>query len=376
MERSSQGGGDGPDAAAGRMAAAWVARRDRGLTSAEAAALAAWRAEDPRHAAAWERAAAAWRGLDRVGGVAELEAMADGIVAKARARQRRRRVVRGVFAAAGVAAAIAVAALGWRRFGPAEPAAPRPLPENVRVLASTLRTEVLPDGSIAELNGASRIAVEFTATERRVRLVEGEAHFIVERNPARPFFVTAGPVTVRAVGTAFNVRLAAGEIEVLVTEGKVQLGPAPVAATAGASPGAGAKDVPENSAPAADGARRDGGTAEPALVAGQRAVIDRTAGVGKPVAVGDVVRAEIDEALGWQGTRLVFSATPLDEVVSAFNRYNRHRLTLGEARLAERTLTGTFRADNVEGFLRLARQMVDVKAEPRTPTETVLLPAR
>ena len=376
MERRGQGAGEGAESAADRVAAAWVARRDRGLTPAENAALAAWRAADPRHAAAWERAAAMWRGLDRVGGVAELDVMADGIVAKARARQRRRRAVRGVFVAAGLAAALAVAVLGGRRFGPADPAVPRALPENVRVLASTLRTELLPDGSVAELNGASRIAVEFTATERRVRLLEGEAHFIVQKNPARPFFVTAGPVAVRAVGTAFNVRLATGAIEVLVTEGRVKLEQASAGAMPVAGPVAGSESSSAESGAAAGTGPRGAGAAEPSLVAGQRAVIDRAAGVSAPVAVGEVVRAEIDEALGWQGTRLVFSATPLDEVVAAFNRYNRHRLTLGDTRLAERTLTGTFRADNVDGFLRLARQIVDVKAEPRTPTETVLLPAR
>ncbi len=376
MERRGQGAGEGAESAADRVAAAWVARRDRGLTPAEDAALAAWRAADPRHAAAWERAAAMWRGLDRVGGVAELDVMADGIVAKARARQRRRRAVRGVFVAAGLAAALAVAALGGRRFGPADPAEPRALPENVRVLASTLRTELLPDGSVAELNGASRIAVEFTATERRVRLLEGEAHFIVQKNPARPFFVTAGPVAVRAVGTAFNVRLATGAIEVLVTEGRVKLEQASAGAMPVAESVAGSENSSAESWAAAGAGPRGAGAAEPSLVAGQRAVIDRAAGVSAPVAVGEVVRAEIDEALGWQGTRLVFSATPLDEVVAAFNRYNRHRLTLGDTRLAERTLTGTFRADNVDGFLRLARQIVDVKAEPRTPTETVLLPAR
>ena len=35
-----------------------------------------------------------------------------------------------------------------------------------------------------------------------------------------------------------------------------------------------------------------------------------------------------------------------------------------------------FRADNLEGFVRLLRHSIDVKAELRTPTETVLLPVR
>jgi len=56
-----------------------------------------------------------------------------------------------------------------------------------------------------------------------VRLVRGEAHFTVAKNPARPFIVEAGGVAVRAVGTAFDVRHADGAIEVLVTEGKVHV---------------------------------------------------------------------------------------------------------------------------------------------------------
>ncbi len=279
--------------------------------------------------------------------------MADQVVRTARARQLRRRRWQVTLGTLGAAAAIAVGIAGWQRFKPAPPVETA-LPDNIRVLASTLQSRTLPDGSVAELNGRSRIEVEYSATERRVRLTEGEAHFVVTKDPARPFYVTAGPVTVRAVGTAFNVRLEAAAIEVLVTEGKVQMeasAAAPVAPAVVAAP-------------------------PPALVAGQRVLIDRVAGMTAAVAVGEVAQSEIDEALGWQGTRLVFSATTLDEVVAAFNRYNRHRLALGDPKLSSRTLTGTFRADNLEGFLRLVRQMVDVKVELRTPTETVLLPAR
>ena len=121
--------------------------------------------------------------------------------------------------------------------------------------------------------------------------------------------------------------------------------------------------------------------AEPAahsdLVAGQRAVIERAVTSAVPaVAINDVSRAEIDDALGWQTTRLVFNHTPLDEVVAGFNLHNRHQLTLGDPKLRQRALTGTFRADNLEGFIRLLKASLDVKAELRTTTETVLLPMR
>ncbi|MES2697820.1 MAG: FecR domain-containing protein, partial [Verrucomicrobiota bacterium] len=93
-----------------------------------------------------------------------------------------------------------------------------------------------------------------------------------------------------------------------------------------------------------------------------------------PVAIAEMAGTEIEEALGWQSTRLVFNNTPLGEVVDGFNRYNPHKLKLGDPKLETRKLTGVFRADNLEGFIRLLKSSIDVKAEQRTPRETVLLP--
>lgn len=343
---------EGPNRAAADAAADWVVREDRGLSAGERREFAAWRAADPRHAAEHARLRSTWGALDASRQVPELSALAEAALERGRARRRGRRRFRAATAAA--AAALLMLA-GWLQWGEVRPTpAPRFAKENYRVLAPTLQRTVLADGSVAELNGDSRIEVVYTATERRVRLLRGEAHFVVAKNPERPFHVSAGPVTVRAVGTAFNVRLAAEKIEVLVTEGKVRLEHA---------------DGPHVTEGAA--------AATPSLVEGQRAIYRApTASAPPAIDVDEVNRAEIDHELGWQSTRLVFNNTPLDEVVEGFNRYNRHRLTLGDPRLRERTLTGIFRADNREGFVRLLRASVDVKAEQRTPHETVLLPIR
>ncbi len=352
-----------------QTASEWVVRRDRGLTLAEKRALAEWENADPRHRAELQRIGHAWHDLDALKPQADLNAMADVIVARARTARAGRRRVAWLSSGLAAAAAIAISFAGWQRLERPTVLRPVIVSESVRILDSTVRRMTLADGTVAELNGSSRIEVEFTAAERRVRLTEGEAHFIVAKNPDRPFFVTAGSVTVRAVGTAFNVRLASAAVEVLVTEGKVELAqvsPAIVAADVAAAP-----SIPSATAPA---------NAPAAMVAGQRAVIERTdastSAAAPAVAINDVGRAEIEETLGWQTTRLVFSNTPLEEVVAGFNQFNRHKLTLGDEKLRGRTLTGTFRADNIEGFTRLLRASVDVKAELRTPTETVLLPMR
>ncbi|WP_447414957.1 FecR family protein, partial [Clostridium perfringens] len=57
--------------------------------------------------------------------------------------------------------------------------------------------------------------------QRFVRMLKGEAHFDVAHNPARPFIVKAGDSTLRAVGTAFNVRLRPELTELTVIEGRV-----------------------------------------------------------------------------------------------------------------------------------------------------------
>ncbi|NWO96327.1 FecR domain-containing protein, partial [Escherichia coli] len=72
------------------------------------------------------------------------------------------------------------------------------------------------------LNTATQVELDFDREARRVALLNGEAQFDVVKDPARPFIVTAGDVTVRAVGTRFSVwRLGEDRTRVVVAEGIV-----------------------------------------------------------------------------------------------------------------------------------------------------------
>lgn len=64
----------------------------------------------------------------------------------------------------------------------------------------------LPDGSFVHLNSGSKIIYPalFDSTHRNVFL-EGEAHFKVKADPARPFFVKTSDITIKVTGTEFNV---------------------------------------------------------------------------------------------------------------------------------------------------------------------------
>ncbi len=65
----------------------------------------------------------------------------------------------------------------------------------------------LPDGSVAWLNGESKITYsEFFSDTMRLVSLEGEAYFEVEKDPLRPFIVELDGLEIIALGTAFSVR--------------------------------------------------------------------------------------------------------------------------------------------------------------------------
>ena len=85
---------------------------------------------------------------------------------------------------------------------------------------------ILADGTKVFLNAGSEISypVGFAGDCREVKL-QGEAYFEVKRDERRPFFVQAGDVRIRVLGTSFNVSAYSGreKIETTLEEGKIQL---------------------------------------------------------------------------------------------------------------------------------------------------------
>jgi transmembrane sensor len=248
-----------------------------------------------------------------------------------------------VGAAIGFAVVLSIASLLPRK----EPAqAPARATPSV-MAAETVRK--LPDGSIVELNTGAEIAVQYEPAERKVRLVRGEAHFRVEADSGRPFVVEAGGVAVRAVGTAFTVQLQAAAVEVVVAEGRVIV--------------------------ANGGANSNQAAAEPALVtAGNRVVVPASPLPRAPVApaVQAMSATELAERLAWRIPRLEFNGTDLAEAVGLMNRHNRVQIIMAEPAVGQVRVSGTFRSDNPEGFVRLVEATLGLRAERRAPHEIVL----
>lgn len=326
-------GSDDRRLAAEAAAADWLIAADRGWTDAERRAFERWLAADPLHAQAWAEAEFMWTRLDRA---VELPLPA---AAPMRPAERTTRL----FALAAAAAVVLVAAIAWRETSDDSG---RP----ARVVHMQPRVQTLADGTEVELNAGAEIRSEFTPTLRRVRLVRGEAHFKVTGNPTRPFEVDAGGVAVRALGTAFSVRLAAQRVGVLVTEGRVEVVPAAGTAPAGMAPEA------------------------TAVLEPRQQVIVPLSG-GEAPAVTTLSAADMEHRLSWQGLRLRFEEMPLADVAAEFNRFaaarGRPRLVVDES-AAQVPVAGTFRADNVDVFLRFLERGFGVKVEPRGDGTIVL----
>lgn len=337
------------DEAIAARAAAWLAQRDAGLTADEQSDFAAWRAADPRHAAALARLETAWAALAQLRSYRpDARAHPDRDLLAPRRRAPRLAWPHWL-AAAGLAAAAVAALLVWSPSLPL-PSTPRS-PEIYTTTVGGYQRLTLPDGSVVELNDNSEVRVRYTAGERRVQLVGGQAHFTVAKNTERPFVVDTQGVAVRAVGTAFDVRLASDRVEVLVTEGLVRLDRAP-ADGAGPLPPSTASPEP------------------PLLGAGWRAVVPHEGRLA--VQLEQLPPERLRESLSWQGPRLVFVETPLAEVVEQFNRRNPVRLSLGDAELAALPVGGSFRAENVESFVRLLASNGDILVERPSPGHIVL----
>jgi len=288
-------------------AAEWAVRlHARAFTAEEQVELDGWLAADARHQGALLRARAAWVDLDR------LAALAGGH-GRSRAALRSNPVSRSIprlrVAAAGIAVLTCLSAGAWwlqSRSGAY-------ISE-----VGEIRHVALPDGSHMTLDSATEARVHFDNTQREVELATGEGLFQVAKDPNRPFIVRAGSVSVRAVGTVFSVRTVDQRVDVVVTEGVVEL-----------SDGNGMSD---------NTVRR--------VKANERATVMDT----RQIDVQSLPATEAERQLAWRNGMLDFTGEALSDAIAEMNRHNRRHIIVDDTVLAIRPVVGLFRADDPDGF--------------------------
>lgn len=102
-----------------------------------------------------------------------------------------------------------------------------PNEERIEIIAGKgVRKEIkLPDGTIVQLNSASKISYDMHNTHQRDVSLTGEAFFKVAHDKKRPFIVKTNTIAIKVLGTEFNVKAYPGDrkSETTLLKGSIEL---------------------------------------------------------------------------------------------------------------------------------------------------------
>jgi transmembrane sensor len=288
------------------LAAAWLAREDRGLAADEAAGLEHWLDASTLNRVAYLRLKANWRRADRLSALKSPAAPSIG-PAGLMARPRLLWAI-----AATLLLLLLAGASGWLLW-------PGRSEQVFATAIGKMQSVRLADGSRMELNTNTRVRTDVTAARRVVTLDSGEAYFDVVHDAARPFVVYAGNRRITDLGTKFSVFRNGDDVRVTVREGRVKVD---------------VLDRPAVNAPLE-------------AQAGHMVVTK-----GSETLVFTKPDTDINSDLAWRSGMLVFNQQTLAEAAEQFNRYNNRKIIVeGNARRIR--IGGSFKADNVEVFVLL-----------------------
>lgn len=296
-----------------QQALEWLVRLDDdAATPTEREAFQKWLGT-PAHAAAFDRAQHLWGRFDIVR--PELQRIrGDGVT--------RRRAMLG-------AAALLIAA-------PTLYTLTRPgLFADYRVGPGERQQALLADGSRVELGSQTTLSEVFSASERRVVLHSGQAFFEVAPDARRPFVVEAGPDSVTALGTAFDVRYVDDRLTVAVTEHAVAV--------------------------------RNAGQA---IVVEQGWAVSVDHGRIEPL-----TPVSQESVQAWREDRLIFEDMPLRYVLTELARYRGGNIMLTDDRLGDLSVTAIFDARNPANALRRIEETLPIRVFDAGGLVTLIHPA-
>ena len=294
------------------QAAAWFVRvQDAPRDTALQKQLRAWLASDERHRQEYEHLCRVWQAADFIPRQ-RLEALCQPDPVQ---QLPRRRFVRQALAASVALLALGLGWGGWHYQQLNHQG-------SLQTAFNERRQVELPDGSHLELNGSTRLQVDFSAGQRHIRLSAGEVMFSVAHDSARPFVIDTAQGSVTVTGTRFDVRLDPASTRVAVEQGSVRV--------------------------------QGRGASLAQLTAGQGSHIDAQGQVAAPYAVNAAA------VTAWRQGKLVFDNATLAEVVAEASRYRSQPLRVAPGKVAQMRLSSTFSTDDTDALLRALPSILPV----------------
>lgn len=334
-------------------AAGWYVRMRLGEPSADdRRAFDAWLAIDPAHRRAYDEYERLWAALGPYGAepnviAARRELLANEGPRRVRVAQWRAALIAAAAVLAVVAAGLSVMLDEWRVTMAPELADSSSVAQHGRFVTGIGERSTVPleDGSTIVLNTNSEVEPAYSATQRTVRLIRGQALFEVAKDAGRPFVVHAGGRRIVALGTAFDVRLDETGVRVTLVDGRVSVETIAVPRTNQAA-------------------------AEPAPQRAELEPGEQLIATGNST---EVRRADIAAVTSWRDGRLIFSDEALMDAVAEVNRYTRTKLILADPALHELRLSGVFRVGQVGGFVSALEARFPIRVAERDAERVVLV---
>ncbi|PQZ93126.1 FecR family protein [Pseudomonas sp. MYb60] len=281
-----------------------------------------WLMESDAHRAAWRKMETLWSALGELPAKPEAAYSRSVVLKPSRPPQlttRSRRRWLALATAAGVAAIAAIMA----------PQATMALRADYQTGVAQIRTVHLADGSTVVLSPQSALKV-LDADGRQVELLKGQAYFHVARDPQHPFIAHAGQLSVRVLGTAFDLDLHQDAAEVALEHGQVQA---------------------ENAQP----------PLSERLMPGQRLKFSWPS--------GKVERSSLEptQVAAWRTGSLFIENQSVADIVDQLQRYTSGWIVITDPSLKTRRITGVYDLNNPPRALKALAQSLGVNSRQMTP---------
>jgi len=306
---------------------------ERVMTPAERAAFEEWLNESELHRHAFKKVASVWGRMDVLKGLAELfpfELMHTPTELEKPRYTYLKPAIAACFAAIVGFGAFLYSSSNGGFLVPEESAF------SAQIVTAVGEIEKIDaaDGSIITVNTDSSLSVSMDDKAREVRLEKGEAYFEVEHDPERSFDVLVNDTIVRAIGTAFSVQKDGDEIQVIVTEGVVEI----------LDKVSGNKSLSRV-------------TERELLHPGQLIELNSN----EEIEVKDLAIEELGRQHTWREGMLVFDGESLVEVVAEFSRYNNIQMDIIDDSIRDIRVGGYFNSSDVAGMLNALEGNFGVK---------------
>lgn len=313
-----------------QAALTWLCRISDEPTCAQGPEFKRWLLADPAHGQAWRQVSQLWeRSAEPALRLAEEEAAALNRYLHVMDAPERRWTSRVAGLAVAACLVLGVmAGAGWHPVDWVDD-----LGADYVADVGQIRSVTLPDRSELVLDAGSAISVDFSHGQRQVEVRRGAVFFHVSHT-GEPFIVNASGGEARVLGTQFEVRREGEGGRVTVLSGKVGVTAAP-------------------------------GQPQQVLTAGQQ--VAYAAGVATPLqGVGSQSR------LAWRQGWLNYYQRPLAEVVDDLSRYYPGRIVLLGEGLGQRTVSGSFPANDPLAALDALGSVLGFKRQTLLGRLTVL----